>query len=523
MIVFAALVMAILTIPYVLGWLVQGDEWVFSGFLFGTDDGFSYLAKMRLGAQGHWLFTVRYTSEPHEGALLFLPYILLGRLTTLFVDPQSTNLTTALAIMYHAARVVFGFLMILISYCFVAVFLRRVSSRMLALVLITVGGGLGWLLSLIGLGQWFGSLPVDFIVPEGYSFLILFGLPHLALSRGVLLLGFLLLFRSLQTTESWLRWSLLAGLCWMVMGLCVPFYIAVLYLVLGFWGLAVWIRTRLFPWDLFWRAVVAGLIVLPVLIYTGLVFITSDVFSRWSSQNLLPSPHPLHYVAGYIVLAIPATAALRWAWRKGGNAQPYLLLASWIVIVPVMIYLPINVQRRLAEGVIIPLSILAVVGLRLLFQRRRLVQKILLALVLPTALLLWLGGLFSVLNPARPLFRPRAEWEAMERLNEIAPRDSVVLSVKETGNVLPAKTDLIAYVGHGPETLDGAKKRRLSERFFAGELSADEQRGLLEEVDFVFYGPLERGDSPVESWAAGLRLLVPVDDVYKVYEVPRDD
>jgi hypothetical protein len=99
-----------------------------------------------------------------------------------------------------------------------------------------------------------------------------------------------------------------------------------------------------------------------------------------------------------------------------------------------------------------------------------------------------------------------------------------VLSSKETGNVLPAKTDLIAYVGHGPETLHGSEKRKLSEQFFAGELSDDERRELLDKIDFVFYGPLEQADSPVQSWAEGLHLLAPFDpdDPYLVFEVPRD-
>src|SRR5690606_39956921 len=98
----------------------------------------------------------------------------------------------------HGARLVFGLALVLVTYRFVAMFLRRPATRRLALVLITLGGGLGWVVSLLGAGNLFGSLPVDFIVPEGYTFLILFGLPHLALARAALLLGFLALFAALQ-------------------------------------------------------------------------------------------------------------------------------------------------------------------------------------------------------------------------------------------------------------------------------------------------------------------------------------
>ena len=66
-----------------------------------------------------------------------------------------------------------------------------------------------------------------------------------ALARAALLGGLLLLFRALgrpDTPRAWLPWSVLAGLAWGVMGLSVPFYIAVVYAVLGAWGLALWRR-----------------------------------------------------------------------------------------------------------------------------------------------------------------------------------------------------------------------------------------------------------------------------------------
>jgi hypothetical protein len=532
--VFAALVMLITTIPYIVGWLSQGGDWEFGGFLFGVDDGYSYLAKMRIGARGDWLFTLRYTSEPHDGALLFLPYILLGKLTALFTANDGPDLPTAMAITFHAARVVCGLLLILVSYRFAAVFLRNPGSRMLALVLITLGGGLGWLLSIVGLGHWLGSLPVDFYVPEGYSFLILFGLPHMALSRSAMLIGFMLLFRALLIPgppRLWLRYTVMAGLCWIVMGLCVPFYITVVYLVLGCWGLAAWIRERRFPWALFWRAASAGVIVLPLLLYTGLVFLTNDVLGQWSSQNQLPSPNVLHYVFGYVVLAVPAAGALRWAWHKSvsENGLPYLLLATWIVIVPFAVYLPINVQRRLAEGVIVPLSILAVAGLRLLTRHRRrwrFMRNTMLVLALPTALLLWLGGTFSALSPGRPLFHPRDELAVMDMLNRAAPENAVVLSMKETGNYLPARTDLLPYVGHGPETLNSSQKEAWAEQFFAGKLDAAAREKLLHDVDYVFFGELEQKEAGTRApaWVENLLPLAPFDLTGKVivFEVPHD-
>lgn len=519
---FAALILVVTTIPYAVAWRTQGDEWRFTGSLFGVEDTNAYLSKIRLGANGSWLATLRTTSERHDGAFVYVPYLLLGHLARLIAGGVPVPVGTLIAV-FHGARLVFDLVLMVVLYRFVAVFLRRPATRRLALVLITLGGGLGWLVSLFGAGRLFGSLPIDFILPEGYTFLILFGLPHLALARSALLLGFLCQFAALRQAPA--RYALLAGVCWAVMGLTVPFYIAVVYAVLGAWGLAAWLRMRRFPTGLFIRAVVAALVPLPVLVYNAWVFVASDVFAQWAAQNWLPSPHPAHYVLGYAVLGLLAVLALRWAWRRGAARMHYLLLVSWIVAAPVLVYLPVNVQRRLAEGVIVPLGILAAVGLTRTGRRRRWVRPVTLALVLGTSVLLWLGGLVSALNPARPIFRPAAEIDALAALNGLAPRDAVVLSRHETGNLVPVYTDLIAYVGHGPETIHADEKEARVTAFLRDELDPAAREALLDEVDYMLVGPLERAEARGDGWQRGLRQLAAFGegaDPFVIYEVARD-
>ena len=526
---FAALVMLLTTLPYLVGWHTAGDEYRFGGYLFAADDGYSYLAKMRLGARGDWVFTLRHTTEPHDGVLLFLPYLLLGKLPALFVSLDDPALPDALALTYHAARVLLGMLLILVSYRFAAEFLPGRKARWLALILITFGGGLGWLLLILGAEHWLSWLPLDFYLPEGYSFLILYGLPHLALARSVLLGGFLLLFRALDASgpSRW-RLSLAAGLCWAVMGIVVPFYVPVVYAVLGAWGLAAWLHDRHFPWLLFRCAVIAALVPLPDLIYTGVVFLTNDVFAQWSSQNQLPSPHPLHYVFGYVVLALPAMAAFGWAWHRGAKRANirYLLPIGWLAAVPVLVYLPINVQRRLAEGVIVPLSILAVAGLQLIFRRRRarrFATAAVLCLTLPTAAVLWLGEIGVALSPKPPLFWPNDMIGTLAQLDTTAPQDARVLTTRELGSYVPVQTDLVSYVGHGPETLDGERKEEEVKHFFASEMSADERRALLDGIDYVFYGPIDPA-APDPTWAEGLYPIVTQPGSrYRSYEVPHGE
>jgi hypothetical protein len=69
-------------------------------------------------------------------------------------------------IAFHAARVICGFALMLCSYFFLAEFLPTVRQRRLGLLLVALGGGLGWLITLVFPKQLFNSLPVDFISPK---------------------------------------------------------------------------------------------------------------------------------------------------------------------------------------------------------------------------------------------------------------------------------------------------------------------------------------------------------------------
>lgn len=467
----ALVIMVLITLPYLIAANSATSKWRFSGFLFGVEDGNSYLAKMRQGAEGKWLFTLTYTGEPHDGAFLFAPYLLLGKLAALFRDPTRADFTDMLIGVYHAARFGFGLLTVLATYRFLALFLPRGSMRWAALWLIMLGGGLGWLLVLIGQGDWLGSAPVDFYLPEGYSFYILYGLPHLCLARAALLIGFVLFFEG--GARRWIG----AGACWLIMGLCVPFYIAVLYALLGAWGLTAIVRHRRFPVALFIKSLVAALIPLPVLLYNALVFSTNPIMGAWSNQNKLPSPNVLHYVAGFGVVYALAIPAIRWAWRRGRHQPAYLLLIAWIIAAPILAYTPVSVQRRLLEGIFVPACILAVAGLRYVIApamryRRRTAQAVyrngliaLFVLCLPTTLLILGSGARIGNTPSEPAYIPAETVAVLEQLNQAGVPGSVVLSSYRIGNLIPAYTPLRAYAGHGPETIDSDRKRLQYDEF----------------------------------------------------------
>ncbi|MCC6973345.1 MAG: hypothetical protein IT322_04960 [Anaerolineae bacterium] len=497
LLLFAAAVMMITSLPYLIGSQAARPGEHYTGLLLGIEDANSYLAKMRLGANGAWLFTMRYTAESHTPALLFTPYLLIGKIAGLIAPPTSPAHYDALLMVFHGVRFLSGMLVIVVSYRFLAAFVRVRALRWLGAVLVSLGGGLGWLLVSTGNGNYLGWTPVDLLLPEGYTFYLLYGLPHLALARAGLLVGLLCLFQSARCfrPDQWLRWSMVAGACWLVMAVCVPFYGAVLALILGAWGLGVWLRRGRFPLDLIWRCAVGGILPGIMLLYSLLVTATEPVLkATFQDQNLLTSPPPIHFLFGYGLLTLAALPAFPCVWQRGKKDIRWILPLSWLIIAPVLAYFPIEVQRRMLEGVFVPLCLMSVIGLRLWWialrrvtQRRagwvwRALALGIAAISLGTPIMTMLAGAFAPYNEQnRPQFNVSAGAVAMfEWLNTNTSPDQVALSATRAfSNRIPAWTNLRSYLGHPVETLDALTKEAEVKAFYEGRMEAPERQSFF--------------------------------------------
>lgn len=541
---YAVVVMVLTTVPYILGYAAQGENWVFSGFIFGVEDGNSYIAKMLSGAAGAWLFRTPYTATPQSGVFAFAPYLLLGKLSA------SPGQHEQLVALYHLSRFAAGMLAILATYDFLAIYLRSVHWRRWGTVLATLGGGLGWIVLLMGRQTWLGSLPLEFYSPETFGFLALYGLPHLAVARALLLWG---LRAYLIPGESPYKNAIYAGLLWLLMGCFQPLTVVVAWAVIGahWMGELIYQRVRRQEarrsggWDIgnsFKKASLAIGVSAPIVLYTFVAFNLNPFTRSWTEQNLIPSPHPAHYLLAYgllIPFAIPGALGL----LRKGEQWDSLLPVTWVVILPLLAYAPYNLQRRLPEGGWVALVVLAMVYLERRASSRRSVRSeyvlvdsthqisrtgaasfgvvaLPLILLFPSTLLLVAGGIGSALLPHQPLFLPRDQVLTFEFLSENAVPGDVVLSAFDTGNALPAYAPVRVVIGHGPESV-GLEMLRPRVADFYSALSSRARRAFLSEfnVAFVFWGPEER---KLGDWRPGqesfLSLAVEVGG-FQVYRV----
>ncbi|MBN2085886.1 MAG: hypothetical protein JW748_11755 [Anaerolineales bacterium] len=485
--IFAAAASVLLALPYLAAFSAQGGEWRFSGFLFGVEDGNSYIADMRQGADGAWLFRIPYTTEPQNGALLYLPFLLLGKLA------GGAAMHEQLVALFHLARIAAGIAMLMASYRFLAAFFESVPLRRWGLVAAAFGGGFGWIL----LAK--GAYPLEFTSPEAFGFLSLLGLPHLAAARALLLLSLAWMISpdaGEKPGRSGVKIGLALALGWLFQPLMLVVGGAVIAAFLGLWFVRTRVRREPAPVSLrasLVRALVAAAFTVPLLLYSAASFSLDPVLRQWAAQNTLPAPPVWDYIISYSVLLLPALAG---AWLTRRENERWLLPVAWMIIIPVLVYLPVSIQRRLSEGFWMALIVLALLLVERKTEDRIRRPAFILAtgLLLPAAALFWGWACTTAVKPAAPAFLPQAGVRALLWLDANAEPGAVVLSGYDTGNALPAWTGLTAFIGHGPETLSNPEKLVLVDTIMDGKRSDDDRLGALAQsgAEYILAGPGEQ-------------------------------
>ena len=514
---YGVILAGITTLPYLIGMAVQGDEWYFTGFVFGVEDGNSYIAKMLLGQIGDWLFRTPYSTEIQKGVVAFLPYFLLGKVAA---PPE---LHMQLVVLFHIFRVLSIPFTVWVIYQFISIYLKDLRWRRWATILATIGGGLGWvILSTRGSG-WLGSLPLEWISPESFGFLAYYGLPHLILARGLLFLAVILFLRA----EDSPKWAWLGGGVILLLLLVQPLSVLTLAAVIGAYNLLVLMNGLLqkkiqIYRPIFFNSLRMMVPPLPLFAYFVYSFSTDPYLTAWTGQNQILSPHPFHYLLAYgLMIPFLIVPFRKRVWKIHPQ---WLLPIGWLAAGLLLAYFPHNLQRRLPEGIWVAIITLSVLGMAELWRRRpwgQIFVRVFVACALISSALLLIGGTQAVAEPHLPIFRPDGEVRAFQELERISPRDSIILASYNTGNALPAWVPGRVLIGHGPESVNLDELLSMVSTFFSEELDDIQREKFLDEqqVDFVFYGPLERelGQWDPDSSSGLVRRYI--ENGYRIYEV----
>src|SRR5438128_5049964 len=371
--VFAAVIAAVSLLPYLLAYLWTPPGHHFAGFFFIADDATTYLAKMRQGADGSWLWNDPYTSEPHGGVFLFSFYLLFGHLAALLHLP--------LIAAYHLARISGAIALVLAAdqLC------RRVlpaELRRLALLLVVLGAGAGFLAQALGNPSVMGSrlASIDLHLPEITGWYSILAIPHFAWATAFILLSLVGLLAIAEHPR--VQVVIGTGASLLALSAIHPQMVAVILgiwcmyqLVLAAWGRRPSLRSLIAEAGAFALAV-------PLLAYNAWILLSDPTIASWAQQWRHQAPNLPSLV---VSLGLPLIGAAYGAWLTWRRRDTNLaLLMVWLPLVLVLLYLPnlASIQRRLLDAVYVPIGILAVVGLHevvthLPRRRGRMLQRVL--------------------------------------------------------------------------------------------------------------------------------------------------
>ncbi len=512
-------------LPYMVGALNAPEGGAFSGNAFAQThvDYNSQLARMQHGLRGQWGMTLLFTPEEHPPQLVQPFYTGLGQFARL------TGLS--LVAVYHLGRLAGMILMWWAIWQFMARTLLEERLRWWAFLLATVVGGLGWVLYLIAPAQAADLAPIEFWLLDAYTLLAALTFPHFPFAVATLI-GYALLLDRWLARPGW-RLGLGLALLSAAIGLLQPFDLLLTALLTAVLAIFHWGRGQI--------SIRQGLGLIPaaavhagLVIYYAAAFESHPVWRAFTAQNLTLSPPPIYYLLGYAWLLIPAGMGLAALWRaRDGRLllprERLLLPVMWVLLVVLLVYAPLGMQRRFLMGVQVPLAALAALGLEDLRRRWavrptrwRLLMTGGLALAAVTHLLFILSAVMLANPEDRPqLFLDADALAAHDWLRD-QPDDAVIFSTFETGGPVAGFTGRRVFIGHWIETMDFAAREAQTHAFFTAGAMTDAERLALLQAHGITHVWLDESSAALGAWlleeAAFLRLAFESDAV-RIYEV----
>ena len=489
-VVMGAILAALSLVPYALAYLLTPPGHHFAGFFFIADDATTYLAKMQQGADGAWLWTDPYTSEPHQGVFLFGFYLLFGHLSALLHIPMIAG--------YHLAGVS-GALCLGLAVGRLAERTLPPNIRRLAVVLALLGSGLGFL-SQLGGHVTIASQPLealDLHLPELSGWYSILAIPHFAWAAALVVLALLGLLNIADHPRP--VPVIRAGTLLLSLAVIHPQMVVMVAVV---WSAY---RVLLIAWGERPRLMsllaeaAAFLIAAPLFAYDALVLFKDPTVSEWASQWRHQAPNLPSLL---LALGLPLLAGCLGsyvAWRRRDRRLAPLLV--WPPVVILLVYLPnvVNIQRRLIDAVYVPVGLLAAVGLEHFLARfpvahaRRLRRMLVPLFCLSSALVMAIALRFA--SGAFPeAYIAQDQWTALTWLSDHHRPGDRVLSSPGIGLFIPAWSATPVYVGHYSETLDYFQKIRIVSQLLRPSTSPDSIRSFFSAngITLLYWGPGEQ-------------------------------
>jgi hypothetical protein len=543
--VFAIITLFLLCIslPYAWAILITPPGWTYGGLLYNVDDQNVHLAWARQAYEGQLFFRDLFTHESLQGKPLFTNAFswlvgILGR----------TGIP--LVVIYHVLRLLFSAVALWWFWQLCRELTTSPRLRVLALATVAFSAGAGWLHPVWKSRVFIDRADGPRMMPEAWTFTSALIFPLMILSVFLLCVIYCQTLRAQKTGQP--SHALYAALAALLLSNIHTYDVIPLNIILLLWAVA---STQL-KFDSQTgglRAWLAPLIpilgTLPPLLYQIVVFRNSEEF-RIKALTVTSPPSVLNLLVSFGFLLLLAAIGLYLIWRRKNSSEldargrqitplpGIALMLLWVVVTLSIIYVPLSFGRKMIEGVHLPLSFLAALGVHQLLKSipastHKVVAAGAVAFLSISSVnfTLWCLNNASENNAGRvqyfmpPLYLPPGDAQGLEYLNTAnESRDQALLCLTFLGNYVPRETGRTVFLGHWAETLNYNRKLGEVARFYGigpQQMSESEAREWLRQnnIGLVVVGFYEQ--------QAGARLpldlpLLQQTGETRIYRVPQN-
>lgn len=508
------LVAFIASSPYIYGALLKKEGLVFLGrSVVNSADTYVYLSNIISAKEGNLILPNLYTTESKIPFEIRPIYFLLGFFARIFyLNPLLT---------YHLSRFILTIIFVLMLFKFIGIFFEDKKKSGLALMITLFSSGIGAFVQ-----KWFPA-SIDLWVPEGNTFFSLLEAPHFISTQIFLMLSIYLFMKYKENNKKkyFYTSSFFAAGSILEYPYLVPLIFSFSAILILFFSHSKSLLIKLCNiLQYFFLPIISFLIIYRV-------FSLSQSAQFWHSQNILPTPSIENLLYGYGIL-IPF--ALIGFLISDLNRKGNLSLLLWIVLTLILIYIPFSFQRRLLEGLHIPIAILASFGFFYLFKK---IQSKFFKSIFALGLIIILPAtniynLFKIINSYQKdtqnnyiHYLDKDEMAGMEWVAANSKVNEVILANQFYSNIIPGVTGRFVYHGHRFLTY----KPELKLQLFNGFMQEEDEKVRREflrkySINYIYFGK----NDPYNRFLGSIAKQKFLEKVWErngvtIFKVPKTD
>jgi len=502
---FITLIIIIISIliisPYIAGTIKKSADEYYTGlYSYRNMDRAVYYSYIEQVKQKNILFGNLYTSENPEKGTLNIFWLGAGIFGKIF--HLSNKLT------FEILKILLAPFLIIIAYFLSALVFKEKIKRKISLIFILFASGWGGIvfnsLQKISIEKWHVGM-LDMALGEAFSFLALMHSPHFIASVTLLLTTLMLAFLAIENNN--IKYGILSGISALLLFQFHPFNIPTIIFVLGAYILILSAIRKNVLFRNLKHVLLIILISSPSILYYIFLMANDKITYQKSLQNICLTPSLIITICGYGFLLIGALISSVFLIRNKKIKNIEIFMIVWAIVQFILIYSPVNFQRRMTEGLNFPLIILTLILIFKIFKKKdKIIKKLKKNYIILFFIFIIFFGFTNLVVFADLITGPKNDIdhsfiypekkkiEAMEWLKKNTNENDIITASYINNNFIPAITGRHVFVGHGIETINFKKKYISNKALFDKNLSDKYIENFLNEnnINYIFFSLFEK-------------------------------